>query len=144
MSNKVESDQSAKLPQNVEDVPVDELIDRLPPDTPKELIAVLERTAVHSGPIPSPDALRGYEQVYPGAAHRIFDMAEREQQIRCDDNKHVNWNDTFKIAASVVVSLGLVGAGLTCAFIDQPWLGGVLGTSGIVSGIIQAYLRRGD
>ena len=32
----------------------------------------------YSGPIPPPDALKGYEDVCPGSADRILAMAERE------------------------------------------------------------------
>jgi len=41
-----------------------------------ELVAVAER---HSGPIPHPDVLAGYEQVLPGSAERIVRMAEKNQ-----------------------------------------------------------------
>ena len=46
---------------------------------------VLEMTAsaqVYQGPIPHPSILAGYENVVPGAADRILQMAEREQQHR--------------------------------------------------------------
>ena len=34
----------------------------------------------HSGPLPSPDTLARYEQLMPGLADRIVQMAEREQE----------------------------------------------------------------
>jgi uncharacterized membrane protein len=35
-----------------------------------------------SGPLPPPDLLREYEAIVPGAAGRIFDMAQRQQEHR--------------------------------------------------------------
>jgi len=37
-----------------------------------------------TGPLPSPDMLREYEVVMPGAADRLFTMAERSQQADID------------------------------------------------------------
>lgn len=36
----------------------------------------------HSGPLPAPETLAGYEHILPGAAERILQMAEREQNAR--------------------------------------------------------------
>lgn len=36
----------------------------------------------HSGPLPAPRQLREYEEIVPGGAERIFQMAEREQLQR--------------------------------------------------------------
>ncbi|HAF2502209.1 TPA: DUF2335 domain-containing protein [Salmonella enterica] len=35
-----------------------------------------------SGPLPPPDVIRGYDQILPGGAERIFSMAEKEQAHR--------------------------------------------------------------
>lgn len=40
------------------------------------------RVVAHSGPLPSPDVLAGYDRLLPGAAERILQMAEREQNAR--------------------------------------------------------------
>ena len=37
---------------------------------------------VHQGPLPDPETLGGYEQILPGAAERVMQMAEREQGHR--------------------------------------------------------------
>lgn len=36
----------------------------------------------HQGPLPTPRLLNGYEEVLPGSAERIVQMAEREQEHR--------------------------------------------------------------
>ncbi|WP_206668814.1 DUF2335 domain-containing protein [Stutzerimonas nosocomialis] len=48
-------------------------------------VAVYEER--HSGPLPSPRQLREYEDVVPGGAERIFQMAEREQSHRHEQQK---------------------------------------------------------
>lgn len=56
------------------------------PDLPaKENNAPPDRTALvrhefSSGPLPTPETLRGYEDLLPGAAERIIRMAEQEQK----------------------------------------------------------------
>ncbi len=41
-----------------------------------------EQQRIHSGPIPSPDVLRGYNDIVPNAAERIIQMAEQQQAHR--------------------------------------------------------------
>ena len=42
------------------------------------------------GPLPPPETLDGYEKTLPGAADRVFAMAEKEQSHRHDMEKDVN------------------------------------------------------
>ena len=39
-------------------------------------------TVAHTGPLPSPESMRGYESVLKGSADRIIAMAEKEQANR--------------------------------------------------------------
>lgn len=96
----------------------------------------------YEGPLPPPSHLRAYEDVLPGLADRIVTMAETEQRLRDRDNFLILHNDRIRIVGSLVVSLALVGAGVYCGLIGEPWLGGVLGTSGAVAGILRVALRR--
>lgn len=41
-----------------------------------------ERSTFFSGPLPTPEIIGGYEQVLPGAAERVFQMTEKEQEHR--------------------------------------------------------------
>lgn len=43
-----------------------------------------------SGPIPSVDVLRGYEEILPGAADRIISMAEKQQDHEIEERKFIN------------------------------------------------------
>ena len=83
-----------------------------------------------------------YEATLPGIADRIMKLAENEQGIRKRDNKWILSNDTVRIVGSIAVSMGLIAAGVYCGAIGQPWLGGVLGTSGAVAGIANKLLSK--
>lgn len=41
-----------------------------------------EQQQIHSGPIPAPDVLQGYNDIVPDAAERIIQMAEKQQAHR--------------------------------------------------------------
>ncbi len=119
-----------------------EIISTLPKNTPPEVIERITQLTAFSGPLPPASMLREYESTLPGMADRVVAMAEKEQEIRRRDNKHILYNDTSKISGSIIVSLSLVGAGVFCGFIGQPWLGGVLGTSGAVAGIVRVAFAK--
>ena len=42
-----------------------------------------------SGPLPPPEALQRYDAIMPGAAKRIFEMAERRHQHQIDQEKSI-------------------------------------------------------
>lgn len=42
-----------------------------------------------SGPLPPPEALQRYDAIVPGAANRIFEMAERRHQHQIDQEKAI-------------------------------------------------------
>jgi len=43
---------------------------------------VSRQVTAHSGPLPAPETLEGYEEILPGAAERILRMAEKQQDGR--------------------------------------------------------------
>ena len=58
---------------------------RAPEDAPAESVPPAggvawkaERLHFHSGPLPTPETLAGYEALLPGAADRVFAMVERD------------------------------------------------------------------
>lgn len=69
-----------------------------------------------SGPLPSPEDLKGYEDVLPGAAERIMKMAEEESGHRRSSDKEI-------IRAEVG------------AQVRGQWLGFVLAFSGLILGL---------
>ncbi|MCA3437006.1 MAG: DUF2335 domain-containing protein, partial [Rhodobacter sp.] len=94
------------------------------------------------GPLPPPAMMAQYNETLPGLADRIMKLAEQEQGIRRRDNGWILSNDTLRVVGSILVSLGLIAAGVYCGVIGEPWLGGVLGTSGAVAGVASKLLSR--
>jgi uncharacterized membrane protein len=72
---------------------------------------------LYQGPIPEPDELQKYEDIQPGFAERLLQMAEKEQQHRhqkennlivTSDLQHQRDNNTFRfgqICALIAVAL---------------------------------------
>ena len=46
---------------------------------PEALAREHAQLEIHQGPLPHPEILRGYEELLPGSADRIFRLVEREQ-----------------------------------------------------------------
>lgn len=109
---------------------------------------IVESFEQYSGPLPPPKAMKEYEEVLPGIAERIMNMAEEEAEHR-----HIQEKEVVKIMSSVekyIISgqryafwLGVVGlfAAVGIAYLDPRW-GSVLGVSTIVSLIISLIIKR--
>ena len=69
---------------SVADATFEKLKPFLKPDKTNDARLVLTQTVskYHSGPLPPAEELEHLERVLPGAANRVFEMAEREQQHR--------------------------------------------------------------
>jgi uncharacterized membrane protein len=59
----------------------------------------------HSGPLPPPHLLAGYEEVLPGAAERILKMAELEQRHQADADKAADERDKLLIHTQAKIAL---------------------------------------
>lgn len=72
-----------------------EIVDDEQAEAPQSsLVAFREH---YPGPLPHPSILSGYDQIVPGAAERIIQMAERDQQHKIDISNaalHAQHKDT--------------------------------------------------
>jgi len=101
---------------------VNELPEILPPETAKELakeigeegVKKVEGVLVASqitmgGPLPVSSEFAAYDDVLPGAAREILDMAKSEQAHRHHNNtKDINWGITHQFLA-LVLGVTLLG-----------------------------------
>ena len=76
------------------------------------------------------------------AAWEAMVAAVNEQAIRKSENNYLLLSERIKVLGSIIVSLCLIGAGVYCGIIGQPWLGVALGTSGAVAGIMSGLIKR--
>ncbi|MBR2674038.1 MAG: DUF2335 domain-containing protein [Mogibacterium sp.] len=110
-------------------------------DIPSRILAIERRIESYSGPLPQPKHLRQYENVVPGAANRILEMAESEASHRHSFEKEMlrieSRDSLLGIFFATILCAGTIIAGVTIA-INVPSLagtivGGLVGTSGLVS-----------
>ncbi len=97
-----------------------------------------------AGPLPPPEALAGYEEVCPGAALRIIQMAEEEGRSRraleakAVDAQVEGMRRQFfearlgQVFAFLIATLFL-GCGTYVATLGQPWAGALFGGIGLGS-----------
>lgn len=112
------------------------VIKELNPEQQSIIIKAI-RSESFSGPIPHPELLIKYEQVQPGFAERIVEMAEKQlgHRIECED-KVVNGSvseskrgQCFGLIVAVLFLCAATALGLT----GHDWLGGVLGGGTLVA-----------
>ena len=88
------------------------------------LVAHREETlAIHSGPIPTPDIIDGYEKVLPGSANRIIKMAELEQTHQ---HQYVNRGQLHVFVVTVIGQIS----------------GALLGMAGVVGGVFLVFYNK--
>jgi uncharacterized membrane protein len=89
---------------------------------------VVQHTAhSHSGPLPDPNTLAGYEKALPGAAERVFLMAEREQKHKhqCEASA-LKWAVISTLIgqfSGFIIGLIGVGGGIYLVFAGKPLAG---------------------
>lgn len=62
----------------------------------------VQLSETYSGPLPPPEALAKYDQIVPGAAERILQMAEKEMQHRHKNETHLSKSVTRTAIISIV------------------------------------------
>lgn len=82
------------------------------------------------GPLPPPKALQQYEEIVPGAAARILDMAERQSDHRIQLEKTVILGDSRRsymgLILAFLLSAAIIGGGIYLIINDHDWAGGLL------------------
>jgi len=115
-----------------------------PNSQPSNNQTVTTTTAWWQGPLPPPAALRGFDDVVPGLAERIataweVESAHRREIEKTDQRDFYRDMLTGKVFALIFVLSALALAGL-CAWLDQPWLGGIIG-GGTIGAVVWAFAR---
>jgi uncharacterized membrane protein len=92
---------------------------------------------VSVGPLPPPHVLQGYNEIVPGAADRILQMAERQSDHRMEMERAVVNGDSKRsylgLIAAFVLSAGIIGGGLFIIALGHQWPGVLLIGVNVVS-----------
>ena len=87
-------------------------------------------SASWEGPLPPPNALQQYEEIVPGAAARILDMAERQSNHRIQLEKTVIVGDSRRsnmgLIFAFLLSAAIIGVGAYLIMNDHDWAGASL------------------
>jgi uncharacterized membrane protein len=103
-----------------------------------QFVQVLSQT--HSGPLPLPEILQGYENIAPGFADRIITMAEKQAQHRQDIEKIAYKSEARNSLLGIVVAGAVVTLISAVGFLSGSALGGsLLGGTGLV-GLAGAFI----
>ncbi|HEX3881303.1 MAG TPA: DUF2335 domain-containing protein [Stellaceae bacterium] len=121
----------------------------LKPDKREQADLVVERLMTtisekFSGPVAHPAYLDAYERILPGAAERLFVMAEAEQRHRHQgDNRASRFESIYAMTGlsfGFIIGLALVGAGAFVAIAGQTLVGGMFAGASAV-GMVSAFIR---
>ena len=118
-----------------------------PETQPQQKIDVRQISAqMYSGPLPLPEQLEQYENVLPGAADRIFKMAEYEQDARIKRfQKESKRKNRLSFYAFVIIISALAG-GIFLSF-EGKSVAGIVSLIGSLSALIGTYYygnKRGE
>lgn len=115
-------------------------------------MSVLNTTAQvkkHEGPLPSPEALKQYEKIYPGFAERLLIMAEHEQAHRHNSDQsliqnqhkqHKRDTDTFRMGQLCAI-VAVTGVLLLCYYMVSKNFASAAASIGVAAivGVIVAF-----
>lgn len=130
----------------------DALSDILQPSQQKQVVERVRQVIVqksHSGPLPSEDTVRGYEQASPGSFNRIIAMAEKDQDAVITSSTFKAKSDSdYRMAClgmGLIALLVLVGGIVYLGMNDRPAAAASIagmGAIGIVGAFINAWWGR--
>lgn len=105
----------------------------------------------HSGPLPDPATLEKYERLLPGAAERVFVMAEQEaahrRKLETDhlvasiETTKARWREQHR-GQWMGWSIAMLGLGCTAYAIrlNQPWVSSVIG-AGTLASLVGVFIH---
>lgn len=123
------------------------ILNRLPEEEKNQLLHVFSMTTsthLRTGPLPSSDEYREYEDTRPGSANDIMEMAKKEQDFSHEMGKGQLRNDAFRISVGFTAVVGLVLATLFAIWQDQAVTAGFIAVTAVVATVLRSGSRRKD
>jgi len=127
----------------------DQLIPLLRPETRGQADLVVDRLMTtisekFSGPVAHPAYLEAYERILPGAAERLFQMAEGEQGHRHRNDRHAATFESIYAMTGLtfgfLIGIGLVAGGVAVALSGESLVGSLFAGASAV-GMVSAFIR---
>jgi uncharacterized membrane protein len=125
---------------------------------PERLVTITHQFEATSGPLPSPADLKRYDEVIPGAAAVLLEMAKEEAAHRRNqehdglgvairDQKAYRRSELFGQICALVLSLSLISGAVYLGVNGHPVVASILGPTGILGPIAafiggRAYLEK--
>ncbi|MDT3694474.1 MAG: DUF2335 domain-containing protein [Mucispirillum sp.] len=93
----------------------------------------------YRGILPLPEHLKQYNEIVPGAAERILQMAENQSKSRIQNEEllvkdAINYKKRGQYFAFILMILTFILIGF-CVYFDKVWLGLFLSMSTLIAGI---------
>lgn len=93
----------------------------------------------YSGILPLPEHLKQYDEIVPGAAERILQMAENQSKSRIQNEEllvkdAISYKKRGQYFAFILMILTFILVGF-CVYFDKVWLGLFLSVSTLIAGI---------
>ncbi len=131
--------------ENINRTEIQKVIEALPKKEREALIShfVSIHKSSHSGPLPSPETLKGYESIVPGAANRLITMLEKQVAHRITVEEKVVNGNFAKIKRGQYMGLFLTifmsGIALLMAFNGFVYIAGII-LSVVVTGLATIFV----
>ena len=109
------------------------------------LSAVMHSVSAYSGPLPHPDILRGFEEIVPGSANRLFTQFEEQSAHRRTMESQVIGSGAFSqrigtVSASLIGLAGVTG-GLWLTH-EGKGVQGLTSLFGTLAALVGTYLYK--
>jgi uncharacterized membrane protein len=116
----------------------------LPQPKPQgKLVQVTAAQSSFSGPLPPPEILEKYDQVYPGAAKIILDafqsQGDHRQSLERTVVKQGSRDSLIGLIFAFIIGMTTILSGAYCITIGQPYAGAFLGGSGL-TGLVGTFI----
>lgn len=147
-----ENEQSSIKPLPVDSALLQRIKDAIGPVLPSgQRGQVLERVSrviaaeIFRGPLPHPKHLQHYEEIFPGLADRIVQMAEKAQnreEDRLDDVVRLEYQDRrLGMHLGFWALVCLIGAGTLISLLGNVYVGGGLLTAAVIGAVAGTFVH---
>lgn len=107
-------------------------------DNKKSAIGIV--SVEHSGPIPHPAILQGYEDILPGSAERLFKVFEETAHSRNQQLKYLVQTERHKMHWAGIICVLMLGIFAIALYLGNLWLaGGVLLVAALNRAVISLF-----